>query len=723
MPKVWTSATVPRATPAAVVAAPIPAREDVRVRQPIPLEPTGATAFAHDHADLDRQIQGLMQQQNALRDAASVCEVQDLLFQRFKAKYIGDQLDPDYLDDVLTPDRIALLSAFRTGNVARVRSTISAGMSWDFVFPPATASAGGVRDMELEGFCRSPLALLVRPDEGNLLRFLPGVSKSERLALIEEALTGGCADPNYPRWYWSSPGAHACFEGDVEALELLHRFGCNLEQKLEWLLQPQPSFTFVHAAAFNGNRNVLEYLKPRVRPSAFQAVDGDGSNALHTLMESSRELRTAELLLELGLDGYGKNGRGRSALSMAIEALPELAARLLAAKARFEYRWWGNDLYWYSFDGVLLPLSAPSVPITFCPMAAGPSRGAPCSQQLTIEQLVVKYNRKELLSAPLLRSLVQRKWRLWGSTIFWRRTAQFVLVFGAALVNSLDLASDDILFLSSSAVLLASWPYFCSVEVAEIRREGTRAHFSSLWNVLDFWHLAGVLALPALHFLPGSAILGTDAGAILGTDAGGPSGAYAVLQAVPGLLQITLALRALQYASLARTLGPLLVTVGGMLEDITRFGGVFTFVLFGFANAFFVLFSLSGQDVEYSRILKEQLLWLLNTVDRELFDGLVGQQHFVGDALFWGYIVLSYFVLLNLLIAVFNSTFEKIQRQAINEWLFLRMVTMLNFEAQTTSRLPLEAYYADLSRSSNSRLVELGLGSEEMSSSSRRRAD
>jgi len=71
------------------------------------------------------------------------------------------------------------------------------------------------------------------------------------------------------------------------------------------------------------------------------AVDADGSNALHTLMESSRELRTAELLLELGLDGYVQNGRGRSALSMAIEALPELAALLLAAKARFEYRWCG----------------------------------------------------------------------------------------------------------------------------------------------------------------------------------------------------------------------------------------------------------------------------------------------------------------------------------------------------------------------------------------------
>jgi len=30
----------------------------------------------------------------------------------------------------------------------------------------------------------------------------------------------------------------------------------------------------------------------------------------------------------------------------------------------------------------------------------------------------------------------------------------------------------------------------------------------------------------------------------------------------------------------------------------------FTFVLFGFANAFFVLFTLSGQEVQYTRILQ-----------------------------------------------------------------------------------------------------------------------
>ena len=97
-------------------------------------------------------------------------------------------------------------------------------------------------------------------------------------------------------------------------------------------------------------------------------------------------------------------------------------------------------------------------------------------------------------------------------------------------------------------------------------------------------------------------------------------------------------------------------------------------------------------------------------------------QHHVG-ALCIGYILLSYFVLLNLLIAVFNSTFEKVQKQALNEWLFLRVVTMLEFEAQGTPKVSLEGYYAELSRSSNSRLVEFGLGSEELRSRSRRRMD
>jgi len=682
---------------------------------------SAASAAASTAADaevvrLEQQIANVMRRTTAFQSAQDVYAVQDLLFRRFRAKYAGS-LGSDYLSE----QQAALLTALMKGNVPAIRRSLASGESWDFVFPPAPYAADGSRVMQLEGRCRSPLALLVRPDEGNLVRLLPGVSQAERLALIEEALSSGAADANYPRGYWSSPGAHACFEGDVEALSLLHRFGLNLEQKVEWLLQPSPSFTYAHAAAFNGNANVLTFMRQRVRPSVFLATDGDGSNPLHTLMESSRNLQTAELLLELGVDGYCKNGAGRSALSMSIETLPALAARLLDAKSRFEYRWWGNDLFWYSFDGVVLPLDGPASPLAFAPLDGGPP--------LTVDQLVVKHKRKELLSTPLLRSLVGRKWRDFGAGVFWRRTAQYLFLVGAAFANSLDLraggadpavVASSPVFVVSTLALLGSWPFFFSVESAGVRRNGLAAHFGSAWNVLDAGHLLAILALPPLHFLPQQP---ADAGAL-------EASAYAVAQSLPGLLQLSFAVRGLEYASLFRSLGPLLVTVRGMLVDITRFGGLYAFVLIGFANAFFVLFALSGESLDYGgypRILQEQLLWLLSSVDRSLLDGLTGQLHATGDVLFWGYIVLSYFVLLNLLIAVFNSTFEKVQRQAFNEWLFLRMATMLDFEArvaqpprggqQNEPARWLDAYYGELEDTSNSRSVELGVGGAPSSSS------
>jgi hypothetical protein len=597
-------------------------------------------------------------------------------------------------------------------------------MSWDFVFPPAKSPGGGGRDMELEGFCRSPLALLVRPDEGNLLRFLPGVSKSERLALIEEALTGGCADPNYPRWYWSSPGAHACFEGDVEALELLHRFGCNLEQKLEWLLQPNPSFTFVHAAAFNGNRNVLDFLRPRVRPAAFLAIDGDGSNALHTLMESSREPRTAQLLLELGLDGYTKNSRGRSALSMAIEALPELAARLLAAKARFEYRWWGNDLYWYSFDGIILPTTPDGGAFTVMDLAGKPT---------TVEQLIVRHERRELLNAPVMRAIIDRKWIRFASAIYQRRVAQYLTMVGGllgAVVADVGSPTFDI----SVTVCAVCWAGFVLQAAREVSFLGLRRYLRSsrvvaewrvrnLLNALDAVHLSLVPLVPLVKL--GVATAHFD------------PAAQAALAPVASFLQITLSLRALQYVALYRSLGPLLVTIVEMFSDILSFIAFYVFILLGFANGFLVLFSTAAAaapttaaaaassfaaaaaapntaavshfaaaaasagggatPLPYGIIVEEELLWLLGDIDFAFFDPLSGSPALYTTALgfFWTYTTLSVFIMLNLLIAIFNSTYERVKVESEAEWLWLRLEAMLDFEASAGAP-GIEQYYSEL---------------------------
>ena len=65
---------------------------------------------------------------------------------------------------------------------------------------------------------------------------------------------------------------HACFEGDVVALEMLRQAGCNLRQRLEWLLQDAPRFSLVHAAAFNGQLEVLQYLREHLPPSVFREV-------------------------------------------------------------------------------------------------------------------------------------------------------------------------------------------------------------------------------------------------------------------------------------------------------------------------------------------------------------------------------------------------------------------------------------------------------------------
>ena len=85
--------------------------------------------------------------------------------------------------------------------------------------------------------------------------------------------------PNFPPIYWGGPAVHACFEGDVAALDALCQAGCNLLQRVEWLLQDAPKFSLVHAAAYNGQVEVLRYLRQTMPPSFFRECDAEGSNA------------------------------------------------------------------------------------------------------------------------------------------------------------------------------------------------------------------------------------------------------------------------------------------------------------------------------------------------------------------------------------------------------------------------------------------------------------
>jgi len=213
--------------------------------------------------------------------------------------------------------------------------------------------------------------------------------------------------------------------------------------------------------------------------------------------------------------------------------------------------------------------------------------------------------------------------------------------------------------------------------------------FRNLLNAIDLAHLTVVPVVPLAKLLVGAGLLAPSI--------------ESQLAPLASALQITLALRGLQYISLYRSLGPLLVTVVSMLSDILSFVGVYVFVLLGFANAFLLL---SAGDMSYADIIETQLLWLLGSIDFQFFDqfSTTSLLRSVALTLFWTYTSLSVFIMLNLLIAIFNSTYERVDVDREAEWLWLRLEAMLDFEADTT--VPgLDEYYTQLVELNNKRSV------------------
>lgn len=69
-----------------------------------------------------------------------------------------------HFDCELTDERMQLLKAIKRGDVTCIRKSFN--INWNFVYPPADGNK------DAEAWCRSPLCLLVRPDEGNFERMM-----------------------------------------------------------------------------------------------------------------------------------------------------------------------------------------------------------------------------------------------------------------------------------------------------------------------------------------------------------------------------------------------------------------------------------------------------------------------------------------------------------------------------------------------------------------------
>jgi len=288
-------------------------------------------------------------------------------------------------------------------------------------------------------------------------------------------------------------------------------------------------------------------------------------------LDSSRDMVTARFLLEQNVDGFAFNQAGRSPLSISIECLPELALFLLKEKSRFEYRWWGNDLFWFSFNGIILPLQNEQ------PLQVSDQNGDPT----TIEQLIIRHERKKLLETPLMLDVIERKWRSFASEQYTARIVKFsamlTTVFAASVVEPGSVA-----FQACAVAVLATWGVNLQVQVAKMTpRRGEQE--AGRWKERVLGELGPLGFLDVFHLVVLPVVIGLRLGDSIGllqlADQFGASVAF-----FGGLLQITLALRLLTYFALFRVLGPLLVTVLAMVSDATRFLSVLGIVILGYAN-------------------------------------------------------------------------------------------------------------------------------------------
>ena len=113
------------------------------------------------------------------------------------------------LDDCLSAERVQLLDAIKQGDADAIRALTN--IDWNFVYPPASVDAAS-GERNLEAWCRTPLCLLVRPDEGNFRAGMLGVSEQERIELIEDVVSAtpptANLTPSNPHLPTLSPNYH-----------------------------------------------------------------------------------------------------------------------------------------------------------------------------------------------------------------------------------------------------------------------------------------------------------------------------------------------------------------------------------------------------------------------------------------------------------------------------------------------------------------------------------
>ncbi len=238
---------------------------------------------------------------------------------------------------------------------------------------------------------------------------------------------------------------------------------------------------------------------------------------------------------------------------------------------------------------------------------------------------------------------------------FWEGCSKgFILyLLTVLLVNKLDIqtAVAEYRETTNMLVLWAFASFLYEVGQLEEAKWDIGEHFSSVWNKLDT--ISYVLLILGLFF-------------------------YAIAwfqqsQAALSLAAIPLAISLLQYISVNRAVGELVILIVAMLEDVTVFLVIYFLVIIGFSITF--LGMLYGNDGFTSGQSTFLLLFnaALGNYDTSVFNSNGQIYDTVAIVTLVVFVTLTAIVLLNLLIARMSNTHQKIDEKSRQEWSFVKV--------------------------------------------------
>lgn len=228
------------------------------------------------------------------------------------------------------------------------------------------------------------------------------------------------------------------------------------------------------------------------------------------------------------------------------------------------------------------------------------------------------------------------------------------------------------------------------VEIKQLESNGFQAHIHDFWNVLDALHITVLL---------GALILGV---------------AFAdrneELNEMEHMLEITHAMnllpcwiRVLQVLQLSEYFGTLLITIFGMAKDALKFFILVVIFCFGFSCAITPILFRSGLERD-----EQGLTWafwtIVGNLDEKALNKLTtlgGGTRFVAVVLVYTLALVCNVLLVNLLIAVMNSTYEKNQAVSQTQWAYNRVEAVLEFDHENILPPPLNLLEPFFNRSIN----------------------